>query len=78
MQIVWKGVISFGSRPRSAQCRRSTSTLCATSSGPPKMLHASAYCATSRNVFRSPLPPIMIRGRGELAGIGLHNVSSRR
>ena len=56
--------ISFGSRPSASQWRRSTSTLCATSSGPPKMLHASAYCATRRSVFRSPLPPIMIRGRG--------------
>ena len=61
--------ISFGSRPTSSQWRRSTSSLWATSSGPPKMLHASAYCATSRSVFRSPLPPIMIRGRGELTGM---------
>ena len=40
------------------------------------MLHASAYWATIRRVLRSPEPPIMIRGRGLLTGIGLHSVSS--
>ena len=39
--------------------------MCATSSGPPKKLQASAYCATSRSVFRSPPPPIMVGGGGE-------------
>ena len=35
-----------------------------------------AYWATIRRVLRSPEPPIMIRGRGLLTGIGLHSVSS--
>jgi len=60
----------------SSQWRRSTSSLCATSSGPPKRLQASAYCATRRSVFRSPLPPIMIRGCGVLTGSGRHSVAS--
>jgi 2-keto-4-pentenoate hydratase/2-oxohepta-3-ene-1,7-dioic acid hydratase in catechol pathway len=68
--------ISFGSRPSASQWRRSTSSLWATSSGPPKMLQESAYWATRRRVFRSPLPPIMIRGLGLLTGIGLQSVSS--
>ena len=33
------------------------------------MLQASAYCATSRSVLRSPLPPMRIRGRGVLTGM---------
>ena len=56
--------ISSGSRPTAAQCSRSTSYLWWIVSGPPNTLHASAYWATSRRVFRSPPPPIMIGGRG--------------
>ena len=39
------------------------------------MLHASAYWATIRRVLASPEPPIMIHGRGLLAGIELTSVS---
>ena len=35
---------------------------------PPKMLQASAYWATIRSVFCSPLPPIMIGGCGLTGG----------
>ena len=42
----------------------------------PKTLHASAYRATSRSVFFSPPPPIMIGGRGRLSGGGMHSVSA--
>ena len=38
--------------------------------GPPKTLHASAYCATSRRVFFSPPPPTMIGTRGRLIDCG--------
>ncbi len=44
--------------------------------GPPKKLQASAYRATRRSVFFSPPPPIRMRGRGLLAGIGLQSVSA--
>ena len=54
--------ISDGSRPTSLQWPRSTSSLCATVAGPPDTLHMSPYCATSRSVRFSPLPPIMIGG----------------
>ena len=43
---------------------------------PTMMLHTSAYFATRRNVLRSPDPPIRIRGRGWLTGIGLQIVSA--
>ncbi len=56
--------ISSGSLPTAAQCSRSTSYLWWIVCGPPNTLQASAYCATSRRVFRSPPPPIMIGGRG--------------
>ena len=39
-------------------------------SGAPKTLHASAYWATRRSVFRSPPPPIMIGGRGRVIACG--------
>ena len=48
-------VISSESRPTSLQCRWSTSSLCRIVSGPPWMLHRSAYSATSRSVRFSPL-----------------------
>ena len=71
--------ISPGSRSASAQCRSSTSSLRATSAGSvAKRLHASAYQATSRRVFRSPLPPTRIRGRGLLTGFGEQMVSASR
>ena len=34
-------------------------------------LQASAYCATSRKVFFSPMPPTMMGGRGRLTAGGL-------
>ena len=41
-------------------------------------LQASAYLATSRSVFFSPMPPIMIGGCGGLKTCGLFSVSARR
>ena len=43
-----------------------------------KMLHASAYRATSRSVFFSPAPPIRIGGCGRLNAWGEFNVRSSR
>lgn len=57
-----------------------TSSLAATASGdecgPAKGLVASAYRATSRRVFFSPEPPIMIGGLGGLSGLGEQMVSA--
>ena len=58
-------VMSSYGRPTLSQWPRSTSSLCPTSSGVlANRLHASAYRATRRRVFRSPPPPIRISGRG--------------
>ena len=46
--------------------------------GMSKRLQASAYRATSLSVFRSPIPPINIGGRGLVSGRGaLTGCSSR-
>src|SRR5207253_11418499 len=52
-----------------SQCSRNTASLCRRCSLFAKKLRklqASAYWATSRNVFRSPLPPMIIGGCGRL------------
>src|SRR4029453_10207630 len=63
-------------RPTASQWSRSTSSLWRSATGPPRIpatstpsgrsnrLQASAYCATSRRVFRSPDPPTRIGGWG--------------
>ena len=48
------------SRPTSSQCRASTATFFATTSGSPNRLQPSAYRAASRSVRRSPEPPTTI------------------
>ena len=53
-------VISAGSRPSRSQWPSSTPTRCLIRSASPKKFDASAYWATMRSVFFSPLPPIMI------------------
>ena len=55
---------------------RSTSSL-RPSSGESKMLHASAYRATSRSVFFSPAPPMRMGGCGLLTACGEFSVRSR-
>lgn len=57
------GAVDGERRPTSSQCPLSTSILCA-SSGEAIRLQASAYCATSLSVLRSPPPPIRIGGCG--------------
>ena len=49
-----------GSRPTAAQCSRRMPSLWASVSGVPKAFQMSAYWATIRSVFFSPLPPTMI------------------
>ena len=67
--------ISFGSRPTAAQCSARIAYLRAMPSGDPKTLQASAYWATSRSVFFSPPPPIMIGTLGRDSDCG--ELSSR-
>ncbi len=47
-------------------------------SGLPLMLHMSAYCATSRSVRFSPLPPTMMRGPFGWTGRGMFSAFSIR
>ncbi len=63
-------VISAGSRPSRSQWPSSTPTRCLIRSTSPKKFDASAYWATIRSVFFSPLPPIMI-GMSPRSGCGL-------
>ena len=63
-------VISAGSRPSLSQCSSSTSSRWRTRAGSPNTLQPSAYWATIRRVFRSPLPPIRI-GMSPRTGFGL-------
>ena len=67
--------ISPMSRPTSSQCRRRTSTLWRRTSAVPIAFHMSAYFATVRSVFRSPLPPIRI-GRWVCTGGGRSRMAS--
>ena len=66
--------MSAMSRPTAAQCPR-TSILWAIRSTGPIAFHMSAYLATVRSVFFSPLPPIMI-GRWGWTGSGWWRRSS--
>lgn len=52
-------VISARSRPSRSQWAASASSLRGISAGSQMRLDSSAYCATSRRVFRSPAPPII-------------------
>ena len=65
-----------GRRRRSARAARRACG--ATVSGPPVTLHMSAYCATSRSVRFSPLPPIMIGGPPGWIGRGTLRASVDR
>ena len=70
-------MISAGSRPSRSQWPSSTPTRWRRRSASPKKLEASAYCATIRSVFFSPLPPIMI-GMSPRIGLGLFITSATR
>ena len=63
-------VISAGSRPSRSQWASRTPIRWRMRSGSPKKFEASAYWATIRSVFFSPLPPIMI-GMSPRIGFGL-------
>jgi len=56
MKLTDRSIVA-GSRPRSAQCRRSAVSWAATSSNVPVVFQASARRATMRSVFRGPEPP---------------------
>ena len=58
------------SRPTASQWRCSASSFCGISATGHGRLLSSAYCATSRRVFFSPAPPIMIGGAGDWIGAG--------
>src|ERR1700686_2529041 len=63
-------MISFGSRPMSAQCEASTSRLWANSWGvPPTKFQCCAYFAVIRSVRFSPLPPMQIGGGGRCGAL---------
>src|SRR2546430_6963153 len=53
-----------------------SSDVCSSDLGSPPTLQKSAYCAARRSVTFSPLPPIMIGGRGFCTGIGSLYASS--
>ena len=67
--------------PSRSQCSREDVELGldavrARAAAPANRLHASAYRATSRSVFFSPQPPIMIGGCGRVSGCGELSVSA--
>ena len=61
----WLTVISERSRPSRSQCAASTSSLRGSSSDGDVRFDSSAYWATIRSVFFSPLPPIITGMRAD-------------